>query len=124
LRFLNSSWPAAKTSLLYITVGAIMEVWSGVWYFYLKAHPPGSDMVWYVGAGFALTGLVVLVIGLALGRIGRAARHAELPAEDVVAQSTPGAAAALAPVAPSAVPLARVVPPVSAATGIKDLAVR
>jgi hypothetical protein len=122
MQFVNKSWPAAKTSLLYITVGSIMEVWSGVWYFYLNAHPPASDMVWYVGAGFARTGLVLLVIGLALGRIGRAARHAESPAEGIAVQPTQETSA----VQPSAVPMApvaRAVPTVPA-TGAPHLAAR
>jgi hypothetical protein len=106
MAFMNRSSPAAKTALVYITVGSIMEVWSGVWFFYLRAHPPQSDLVWYFGAGFALTGLVLLVIGLALGRIGRAARHADLPADDVVDQQKP---------ASPAPPAAAIVPPTAVA---------
>lgn len=106
---------AARTSLIYITVGALMDVWTTVYFWYLREHPPedGSNARYYWCAGFFITGLVLLVIGLAVGQIGRSARHAELPPEEV----TPAAARAeveaaarapvvapVAPVAPGVVP--------------------
>jgi hypothetical protein len=72
--------PAAFTSLIYITVGALMGVWSGIWYWYLTRHAEEvREFTWYWCYGFLLTGLVLFVIGLAVGQIGRSARHAELP---------------------------------------------
>jgi hypothetical protein len=70
---------AAFMAILYITLGALIDVWTGIWYWYLKDHPPEQAGMYYWCAGFFLTGLTLLVIGLALGRIGRAALHAELP---------------------------------------------
>jgi hypothetical protein len=76
---------AARTSLFYITVGALMVVWTGIWFAYLNSNPPESPSVYYWCTGFMVSGVTLLVIGLALGRIGRAARHAELPPPEVTA---------------------------------------
>ena len=70
----------AYMAVIYITVGAILDVWTAVWYFYLgHTNAPPGPYYWCYGLFF--TGLTLIVIGLALGRIGRAARHAELPPE-------------------------------------------
>jgi hypothetical protein len=95
--------PAARISLIYITLGALMLVWSGIWFVYLKNSESVRAFTWYFCAGFMLTGLTFLIIGMALGRIGRAARHAELPPPEVTAveaQATQNAAARAPMVAP------------------------
>ena len=74
---------AAKTSLTYITIGALTDIWSGVWYIYLRQNPPENPHLWYFAYGFLMTGLALVLIGLGIGRIGRSARHAELPPEEV-----------------------------------------
>ena len=74
---------AAKTSLIYITTGALTDIWSGIWYLYLHQNPPENPHLWYFAYGFLLTGLTLVIIGLGIGRIGRSARHAELPPEEV-----------------------------------------
>jgi hypothetical protein len=80
--FLSKPSGAARTSITYITVGALIDVWTIICWVYLNRHPEGhSDAAYYWVYGFFFTGIVLLVIGLALGRIGRAARHAELPPE-------------------------------------------
>jgi hypothetical protein len=61
----------------------LIDVWSVIWYAYLARNPPLHDYTWFFCYGFLLTGLTLLVIGLAIGRIGRSARHAELPPEEV-----------------------------------------
>jgi hypothetical protein len=66
-------------AVLYVTAGALIGVWTGTWYWYLHNHPPVEDRPYYWCLGFFLTGLTLFVIGLTLGQIGRAARHAELP---------------------------------------------
>jgi len=85
---LSQPSPAARTSLLYITVGALTDIWSGVWYVYLSRNPPENNHLWYFCYGFLLTGLTLVVIGLGIGRIGRSARHAELPPEEVTGAVT------------------------------------
>ncbi len=93
---------AAKMALAYITIGALMMVWTGVWFVYLYHNYPFDEhqRTWYFCTALLLTGLVLLVIGLALGRIGRAARKAELPpheATPTVARADQLAAATGAP---------------------------
>jgi len=70
-----------RTAIIYITVGALIDVWTAVWYFAF-ARPEGGTMtrntqfwLW----GFFLTGLTFVIVGVLLGHIGRAARRAELP---------------------------------------------
>jgi hypothetical protein len=74
---------AARTALFYITIGALMVVWTGVWYVYLYNNPPESHSIYYWCTGFLVTGLTLVFIGLGLDRIGRSARHADLPPEGV-----------------------------------------
>ncbi len=74
---------AAPTALFYITVGALMTVWSGIWYSYLRNHNSDSQTAMnYLCLGFLITGLVLLAIGFTLGPIARWSRHAELPPID------------------------------------------
>jgi hypothetical protein len=70
---------AAPASILYITLGALLTVWSGIWYAYLLHTGSSSAGLGYVCMGCFVSGLVLLVIGLALGPIARLSRHAELP---------------------------------------------
>lgn len=82
---------AARAALLYITVGAVMIVWSGIYYYYLNDHPPTqSDTPWYWCTGFLLTGCTLLIIGLAVGWIGRSARQAEQPHAVINARDAQG----------------------------------
>ena len=64
---------AARTAVIYVTVGALIDVWSGIWYAYMLHAPPQEYSTWYYCYGFLLTGLTLLIIGLAIGRIGRSA---------------------------------------------------
>jgi hypothetical protein len=88
---------AARATLFYITLGAIMTVWSGIWFMYLRNYPPTHPFIRYLCYGFLTTGLVLLVIGLVLGPLSRWARHAELPPAEVTPptpQSEPEVASA------------------------------
>jgi hypothetical protein len=70
----------ARAALMYISVGSVMIVWSAIYYFYLNNHPPAQgDGPWYWCTGFLATGFTLLIIGLAVGWIGRSARQAEQP---------------------------------------------
>jgi hypothetical protein len=110
---------AARTARLYITVGALLVVWTGIWYVYLRNEVPDAGGVYYWCAGLLVTGLTLFSIGLALGRIGRAARHAELPPPEVTQTlaSAEQAAAARAPLVASVNPAAPAAPGVGAAAG-------
>jgi hypothetical protein len=124
---------AARTSVLYVTVGALVAVWASIWYAWLRhIDPEGSSVQYYWCLGFFLSGVVLLVIGLALGRIGRAARHAELPPEAPASPTAEPAVTAAAPAnraagAPAAVPAGypvtgQVVVPVPPAAGTAPVA--
>jgi hypothetical protein len=87
MMFLNRPSSAARTAVLYITIGVLTDVWSGIWYWYLTRHPPTNDVTWFWCYGFLLSGLALAIIGLAIGQIGRSARHAELPPQELVVPS-------------------------------------
>jgi hypothetical protein len=75
---------AAWTALAYITIGALVIVWTAVFFAYeWNTHGTQAHSVYYWCAGFLATGLVLLGIGFSLGHIGRAARRAELPPQEV-----------------------------------------
>ncbi len=76
-----SANPAARTSLIYITLGALIDIWTGVWYWYLRTHSEGDQHsgVYYICTGLMLTGTILIIIGFAVGRIGKEARHADAP---------------------------------------------
>jgi hypothetical protein len=66
-------------AITYITVGALAIVWTGIWYFYLNSYPPQTPAPYYWCTGILLSGVALMIIGLAIGQIGRSARHAEMP---------------------------------------------
>ncbi len=80
MSILNAPTVAFSTSLIYITVGTLIDIWTIV---SLVFYRPTSDWGLFLVVGFLVTGLALLTIGLLLGPIGRAARHAELPPTEV-----------------------------------------
>lgn len=106
-----------RTAITYVTIGLLIDVWTGVWYYFF-GRPSGevlSNTTSFWLAGFFLTGLSLIGIGLFLGPLGRAARKAELPPSDAIGmeaaiQQTAAAVpnpviAAPNAVAPNAVPM-------------------
>jgi hypothetical protein len=100
---------AATTSLIYLTLGSLLDVWMVVYYFYLRNHG-GSDIAYLYVSGFFATGVVLILIGLAVGRIGAATRAAEVaptPTSQVVTAAPVGAGVVTqAPVLAQAAPVA------------------
>ncbi len=81
---------SVTTSLIYLTLGALIDVWAIVYFFYLRTHE-GSDIAFLYVYGFIFTGAVLFLIGLAVGRIGHSARSAEVaptPTQQIVAAPT------------------------------------
>ena len=80
---------APSTAIIYVTVGALMDVWTAVYYFTsMRAGTPEEsrhEMFWV--AGFFLTGAILMIIGLVMGPIGRSARQAEMPPVEVTPQA-------------------------------------
>ena len=85
MSILTAPSSAFSTSLIYITVGTLIDIWTIVSLLY---YPPSTDWGHFLVIGFLVTGIALLVIGLLLGPIGRAARHAELPPTEVTAALT------------------------------------
>src|SRR5262249_56872712 len=86
---------AARLAILYITIGALMVVWTVIYYFfYLNHGTPEGDHRLFWCIGFFFTGLTLMVIGFTLGRIGQAARHADLPPDAVINPATTAAPSA------------------------------
>ena len=111
MRLLPTTSTAALTALLYITAGALGLAWTAVWFAYLWNNPPVTNIPYYWCAGLAASGLILLLIGLGLGRIGRSARSADV-GEMVQTQVMPGVpgtglpmtAVPVVPVAPAPTP--------------------
>jgi hypothetical protein len=80
----GSRAPAA--SLAYITIGAIMAVLAGTSYFFFD----GNAVVGYIRTSFFVLGIVLIGIGFTVGRIGRAARKAEVPPPEATNPSLRG----------------------------------
>ena len=95
----SSQTQSARMAVIYITVGALIDVWTALYYFLkYEKNPDGShdnSLFWI--AGFFFSGLALLIIGVLVGRIGRAAGQAE------VAPSTAAPLPVQAPPAPGAV---------------------
>jgi len=78
--FFSQSATPARTALIYITVGVLTTIWTGVWYVYLYRNPPLSQGPFYWSTGFLVTGLSLIGIGLGLGWIGgQPTARADLP---------------------------------------------
>jgi len=94
---------SARMSIVYITAGALIDVWTVAYYFFVMRPDPasGSGSSWFWVAGFFFTGLALLMIGFFLGQIGRAAAKAEV-----------------APAAVAPVPVNAAIPPAVAAPAI------
>jgi hypothetical protein len=86
-----SANPAARTALMYITTGALVDIWAGVWWYYM--HNQGAGDIdrtwWYVDIGLLLSGAILIIIGLTIGRIGHEARHADAPPPSPNAGTSP-----------------------------------
>ena len=100
---------SARIAVVYITLGALLVVWTAIWSIYLMSHGPVRDVTWYWVLGFLLSGLTLLGIGFGIGRIGRTAKQADVSEQPPVT-NPPAANAAL----PMAVPVVTA-PPAAAA---------
>ena len=67
-----------RNALVYVTVGALLVVWTGVWYAVYHDGPISqSGRFWLLGLFF--TGLALIVIGVVMGPLARYERDSELP---------------------------------------------
>src|SRR4051794_6685130 len=96
---------SAKTSLMYLTIGALTIVWTVIWYMYLR-RSGASDLTYLWVYGFLATGMVLVVIGAGVGVIGRSAMAAETAPTAGVTGMVGGAAVPMGGVATNAGPAA------------------
>ena len=94
---------SSKTSLIYLTLGALTVVWTTITYIYLRRSEGNEGSIAYLFCyGFMLTGIVLIAIGMLVGYIGRAAMRAEVAATPAMVM-TP-TAPAVVNTAPQSVP--------------------
>lgn len=87
---------SVTTSLIYITIGSLIDVWAIVSLFYLRSTG-GSQLAYLCVYGFIFTGIALFLIGLAVGKIGQSTRPAEVspvPTQQIV---TPTAGVGVTP---------------------------
>lgn len=78
----------AHYALWYITVGVVLVIWCGVWFYWMRANGiPTGDWKYYVCTGLLLSGVAVVIIGLLVGNIGRHAQQADVPIGQVTGAS-------------------------------------
>lgn len=66
----------ARVAVIYITLGALIVIWSGIWCVNLLNDPARGDNALSWCYGLLLTGATFVLIGLAIGWIGRSGRSA------------------------------------------------
>ncbi len=91
---------SSKTSLIYLTIGALTVVWTAITYVYLQRSEANDGSIAYLFCyGFLLTGFVLIGIGMLVGYIGRAAMRAEVAATPgmMIAPTTAGVVPGAAP---------------------------
>ena len=110
-----------RASLVYITVGSILDIIVTCWFIFMvdksKSFEENRVTFFFLTTLF-LIGLTLLVIGLMLGRIGQAARRSELPPPEAVAPEVAvqqSAAVVPVPVEPAAAPVMPAAPTATAA---------
>jgi hypothetical protein len=91
-----------RVALIYVTIGALADVWTLVYYFTVARDREMTNVTWFWLSGLFLTGLTLILLGLVLGPLGRAARKAELPPPE----ATPSEAAIQAKAAATPHPIA------------------
>ncbi len=104
---LRSQSRSAAGAIVYVTVGTLMVIWSGLWYFYFL-FPEPNPPTWqkFACVGMILSGFAIGGIGLLFGLIGRGAKGADttvgvaanVPAVPIVSTNVGSAGALSAPV--------------------------
>ncbi len=77
----NKPSSGGSTALVYITLGALLSVWSGIWFLYQQNSGTSSNGVKFVCLGLLLTGIALLVIGGLVGRMAHKVHSAEIAQE-------------------------------------------
>jgi len=114
---LRSPSRSARGAIAYVTVGTLMVIWAGLWYwFFVTPQSPGMHK--FLCVGIILSGFAIGIIGLLFGMIGRGAKAAD-NAVGVAPAGPIAPVVASAPVVPANV-VADVSRPVIASTATRD----
>lgn len=69
---------SASGAILYVTIGTLLMIWSGLYYYYFLSPPDRtSDWQNFACIGTILSGFAIASIGLLFGVIGRGAKAAD-----------------------------------------------
>jgi len=100
---------SATMSIVYITLGALIDVWTVIYHIYLDRH--GADDTTYLWVyGFFFSGIVLMAIGFALGWIGRSAKQAEVAPPPPIINTGVGTIPAAAQIPQASQPVVLAVP--------------
>jgi len=78
---------SAAGAILYVTIGTLMIIWAGLWYYYFLfplSNPPAWQQ--FACVGTILSGVAIVTIGLLFGSIGRDAKAADATAGAVTSE--------------------------------------
>ena len=97
---LRSQSRSAAGAIKYVTIGTLMIIWAGLWYYYFLMPVPNAP-TWqkYTCVGTIMSGFAIGVIGLLFGLIGRGAKAADT----TVGAATTGGVTPLVQVVPTTV---------------------
>ena len=75
---LRNQSKSAAGAITYVTIGTLLTIWAGLWYYYFIMPDPNAP-TWqrFACTGVLLSGLAVAAIGLLFGLIGRRAKAAD-----------------------------------------------
>src|SRR5690349_679322 len=78
LEVFRSPSRSAAGAITYVTVGTLMVIWAGLWYYYFL-RPLPNPPAWqsYLCMATICSGVAIGVIGLLFGMIGRGAKAAD-----------------------------------------------
>ncbi len=69
---------SAAGAIWYVTIGVLMMIWAGLWYYYfLRPDPNPPTWQSFTCVGTILSGFAIGAIGLLFGLIGRGAKAAD-----------------------------------------------
>lgn len=95
---LRSQSRSAVGAIKYVTVGTLLIIWAGLWYYYFLMPVPNAP-TWqkFVCVGTILSGFAIAAIGLLFGLIGRGA----MAADTTIGTTSSGEVASVAQVVPT-----------------------
>src|SRR5262249_46877212 len=94
---------SARIAVVYITLGALLVVWTVIWSFYLMSLGVFRDVPWSGVGGFWGRGGPVVGVGFGMGRMGRTGRRGDVSEHPPPPTRAPPMAVPVVPAPPPAV---------------------